>query len=167
MRGGDRITEREKRFAQCYMKTLNATQAYIDAGYKVKSRECARKNASRLMKHPEVRQYISEGLERVRKLSEVEASRMVELLFIVANTSPADFADIKEVDGRQQVVWKRLEDMDSETKKAIALIKNTKEGVEISTLDRMKAIEMLFKYMGLEKKGEGGVVIVGESEIED
>lgn len=167
MKGSDRITEKEKRFAQCYMKTLNATQAYIDAGYKAKDRRCAGKNAAKIMKRPDVKQYIDEGLERVRRQSEVETGSMVELLFVIANTSPANLAEIKEIDGKQQVVWKRFEELDDETKKAIALIKNTKDGVEISLLDRMKAIEMLFKYMGLEKQGEGGVVIIGEKDIED
>lgn len=119
------------------------------------------------MKKNEVRQYIGSELEKAKRRSDMDTDSMLELLCAVASTSPASLGYLEEENGKQKVVWKSFEELDEETKKAIAIIKNTREGVEIGLLDRMKAIEMLFKYMGLEAKGEGTVLIVGEKDIED
>lgn len=166
VKGDDGITDKERRFAECYVRTLNATKAYIEAGYETKDRAMAARNASRVKKKPEVKKYIEELLETERKRNEIEADKLVELLNAIANTSPADLGEIETESGHQRVVWKRFEDLSEETRKAIATIKNTKEGVEIGTLDRMKAIELLMRFTG-GQKNEEKVVIVGEDKIED
>ena len=44
-----KLTEKQKRFAEEYIKLGNATQAYIDAGYSVTKREVAEANARKLL----------------------------------------------------------------------------------------------------------------------
>jgi len=44
-----KLTEKQKRFAEEYVKTGNATQSYINAGYSVTKREVAEANARKLL----------------------------------------------------------------------------------------------------------------------
>ena len=89
----------------------------------------------------------------------------MELLAAIAFTSPADFAKIITEDGKQRLLWQDFEDLPEDVKKAVAVIKNTPSGIAVETLDRMKAIDMLLKYMGISKEKSEGVVIEGEGEI--
>lgn len=68
-----KLTEKQKRFADYYIETGNATQAYIDAGYKVKG---ARANAARMIANDSIKKYIQERIaekedERIAKQDEV------------------------------------------------------------------------------------------------
>ena len=55
-----KLTEKQKRFAEEYIKLGNATQAYIDAGYSVTKREVAEANARKLLGNNSVIEYIKE-----------------------------------------------------------------------------------------------------------
>ncbi len=60
MAKGSTLTVKEKRFAEKYVETGNATQAIVDAGYKVKSRSVARNMGSENVAKPDIRAYIQE-----------------------------------------------------------------------------------------------------------
>lgn len=61
-----KLTEKQKRFAEEYVKTGNATQSYIDAGYSATKREVAEANARKLLgNYPLITQYIKELNERL------------------------------------------------------------------------------------------------------
>lgn len=56
-----KLTEKQKRFAEEYVKTGNATQSYINAGYSVTKREVAEANARKLLgNNSEITRYIKE-----------------------------------------------------------------------------------------------------------
>ena len=152
-------------FADEYVKCLNATEAYIKA-YGTKDRIQAGKRGSLLTKKPEIKEYIQKRIEKVSKKAGVEAEKVLELLAAIAFTSPADFARIDTEGGKQKLLWQEIESLPEDVRKAIAVIKNTPSGIAIETLDRLKAIDMLLKYMGIKNEGESGVVIEGEGEIE-
>lgn len=70
------LTEKQKRFADYYIEFGDGTEAYIKAGYKVKSRDVAKVNASRLLTNANVKKYIDELItqkdgERIAKQDEV------------------------------------------------------------------------------------------------
>lgn len=61
-----KLTEKQKRFAEEYIKTGNATQSYIDAGYSATKREVAEANARKLLgNNSAITQYIKELNERL------------------------------------------------------------------------------------------------------
>jgi phage terminase small subunit len=71
-----KLTENQKRFADYYIETGNASEAYLKAGYKVKSADVAKVNASRLLTNANVKQYIDEMIaskdeDRIAKQDEV------------------------------------------------------------------------------------------------
>ncbi|TCS80367.1 terminase small subunit [Tepidibacillus fermentans] len=71
-----KLTEKQKRFADYYIETGNATEAYKRAGYKAKNYETIRANASRLLTNANVKAYIDTNLkqkdnERIASQNEV------------------------------------------------------------------------------------------------
>lgn len=71
-----KLTEKQKRFADYYIESGNATESYKRAGYSVNSDEAARVNASRLLTNANVRAYINERIsekdsQRIAKQDEI------------------------------------------------------------------------------------------------
>jgi phage terminase small subunit len=71
-----KLTEKQKRFADYFIETGNATESYKRAGYSVNSDEAARVNASRLLTNANVRAYIDERIaekdsQRIAKQDEI------------------------------------------------------------------------------------------------
>lgn len=75
-----KLTEKQKAFCDYYIETLNATESYKKAGYKVKTDGAARVNASRLLTNANVRKYIEERMKQ--KESERIASQNEVLEFL-------------------------------------------------------------------------------------
>ncbi|MDT2885518.1 terminase small subunit, partial [Lactococcus lactis] len=73
------LSERQKRFCELYVKTGNATQSYIDAGYKARGAS-ARANASKLLTNPNVKSYIEELTSQLKKDSIADADRVLQFL---------------------------------------------------------------------------------------
>jgi len=67
------MTERQKRFAEEYMKTGNSRQAYINAGYSGSERSID-VNASRLLNSDKVQVYIHQISDEIksRKIADIE-----------------------------------------------------------------------------------------------
>lgn len=164
VKGGDRITDKQKKFADAYIREPNATKAYMEA-YNVTDREAASKRGSALKRNGEVKEYIEKAFSEVSRKARAEAENVLELLCDIAFTSPASFAKIESEGGKQKIVWEDISNLPDDVKNAIATVKNTPGGIVVETLDRMKAIDMLMKYMGIKQSGEGGVVFEGEKDI--
>lgn len=69
------LSEQQKRFADYYIETGNATQSYLKAGYKAKGKS-AEVNASRLLGNAKVKEYVDALIaqkdgERIAKQDEV------------------------------------------------------------------------------------------------
>lgn len=62
-----KLTEKQKRFCEEYIKTGNATQSYINAGYSATKREVAEANARKLLgNNSGITQYIKELNETIK-----------------------------------------------------------------------------------------------------
>ena len=72
-----KLTERQKRFADYYIETGNATESYIKAGYKKKG---ARANASRLIANDNISQYIAKRMEEKDKERIASQDEILETL---------------------------------------------------------------------------------------
>lgn len=66
----DKLTTKQKAFADYYIETGNATESYKQAGYSVKSDNAAGVEGHKLLKNPKVRAYID------KRLAEKEAKRI-------------------------------------------------------------------------------------------
>lgn len=74
---------------------------------------------------------------------------------------------IEEENEKQKIRWKSFDELPDDVKAAIATIKNTPSGIAIETIDRLKAIDMLLKHVGINNKDGKKVIINGEGEIEE
>ncbi|GAW29196.1 terminase small subunit [Carboxydocella sp. ULO1] len=143
-----KLTEKQKAFCDYYIETLNATESYKRAGYKVKSEDAANAAASRMLRNVKVRKYIEERMKQ--KESERIASQDEVLEFLT-----------RVMRGQ-------------ETEEVVGFTESgpVKEKKAPSTKDRVKAAELLGKRYALftEKvniSGNMGVVIVDDIKADD
>lgn len=145
-----KLTEKQKRFADYYIETGNATQAAVKAGY---SKKYANTNANKLLQNTTIKNYIDEKLTEMSSKRIASANEVMELLTSAAR------GELEE----EVVVVENIGDYCSEAK----VIKK-----QIGAKDRLKAAELLGKRYRLftdklEVKGMVPVMIVGEDELED
>lgn len=157
------LTEKQKRFVEEYLVDLNATQAAIRAEYSPKT---AYSMGQRLLKNVEVQATIQQAKQERSQRTEITQDMVLKELAKVAFANGTDFAKVvcREVpmtsvddDGNLQTVTKLqqlVEVRDTsmippEKRAAIASIKEGKYGIEVSSYDKVKALELLGKHLGM------------------
>ena len=72
-----KLTIKQKKFADEYIKTGNATQSYFDAGYSMKSKNGAGVEGNKLLNNPKIKDYIS---KRLKKIEDAKIPKQKEIL---------------------------------------------------------------------------------------
>ena len=164
-----KLTEKQKIFVNEYLVDLNATRAYKVAYPNVKKDDTAAVNGNRLLRNAKVKEYLNERMKEREKRTEITQDKVLEELAAIAFSNGSKYAKVIEEivydengevlldhNGnivKQKVVELVLTDELSETdKKAIASIKRGKNGIEISTCDKVRALELLGKHLGMFKE---------------
>lgn len=156
------LSNNQKLFCQEYIKQgMNATKAYMQV-YKTKTEESARKSASRLLTNVDIKNYIAELQSKVEDKAIVKIEDIVKELYDIAfvdRTKISKLTTEKVTDEETGKVYERryldfadTDKLDEKTKKAIASYKHTATGISIETYDKLKALELLGKYMGMFKE---------------
>ena len=157
------LTEKQERFVEEYLVDLNATQAAIRAEYSSKT---AYSMGQRLLKNVEVQAAIQQAKQKRSQRTEITQDMVLKELSKIAFANGTDFAKVvcREVpmttvdeDGNLQTVTKRqqlveikdTEMVNPEKRAAISSIKEGKYGIEISSYDKVKALELLGKHLGM------------------
>ena len=109
---------KQRKFADNYIKSGNATEAYVNAGYKVRSNETARANASRLLTNANVKSYIEKRLKQLESAKLATAQETLEYLTSV---------------------------MRGEQTETVVTAKGLYRNVEVSAKDRITAAKELLK----------------------
>jgi len=78
------LTKNQKEFADNYIKSGNASQAYREAGYKATSDSVIRANSSRLLTKANVKQYIEERMDEIASDRIMDAQEALELITRIA-----------------------------------------------------------------------------------
>lgn len=131
MADANTLTEKERIFADEYIKTTNATQSAIKAGYAEKS---ASSKGSQLLRKVKVRKYIDNVMEKRSKNTIATADEVLEYLTKVMNgeekdafgldASIADRTKAAELLGKRHMLFTDKVKLDAE--------------IEIDISDRMK-----------------------------
>lgn len=131
MADANTLTEKERIFADEYIKTTNATQSAIKAGYAEKS---ASSKGSQLLRKVKVRKYIDSVMEKRSKNTIATADEVLEYLTKVMNgeekdafgldISIADRTKAAELLGKRHMLFTDKVKLDAE--------------IEIDISDRMK-----------------------------
>lgn len=137
-----KLTEKQKRFADEYLIDLNATQAAIRAKYSAKTAEAA---AARLLRNVKVAAYITERQQKRQSRTEITQDKVLRELSYIAFSNAADYAQVNE----NVVEISATDELDEQKQRAIAGIKQTQTGVEVKLHDKVKALELVGKHLGM------------------
>lgn len=131
MADASKLTEKERIFADEYIKTTNATQSAIKAGYAENS---ASVTGSKMLRKPKVRQYIDAVMSERSKNTIATADEVLQYLSRVMNgeekdafgldVSVADRTKAAELLGKRHMLFTKKVKLDAE--------------IEIDISDRMK-----------------------------
>lgn len=155
------LSNQQKLFCQEYLKLgMNGTQAYLNVYKSVKKESTARTNASRLLTNANIQEYIQELQSKVEEKAIVSIENIVKELSAIAfvdrtkismmNKKTMELESGKSID-YEDVVFALTDSLDEETKKVIAGYKKGKNGISVETYDKLKALELLGKYLGMFK----------------
>jgi len=144
------LTERQYIFCIEYLTDYNATRAATKAGY---SEKTADSQGSRMLKNVKVKAFIDKKTKERSDKLDITADRVLEEIANIA------FFDIRKVFQGNSLI--QVDDLDDKTARAIASVKsrvekldgeNFAEIVEIKSNDKLKALDMLSKHIGLYEK---------------
>ena len=145
-----KLTERQKRFVDFYIKTGNASEAARLAGYSEKNADV---DGSKLLVNPSISREIAKRLEELKSLRTADLKETLEYMTSVMRGEKEDVVVVTVGTGK-------------------GYSKSEIVKVPISTRDRLKAAEYLAKIHGAFKNevqvtGAIPVVISGGAELED
>lgn len=98
------MTEKQQKFADEYIISLNATQAYKKAYPSVKKDATARVCASQLLTNPNVKAYIDERLEKLKSERVADQQEVLEFLTSVMRGEVTEPLLVLDGEGTQKVV---------------------------------------------------------------
>lgn len=145
-----KLTEKQKRFVQEYLVDLNATQAAIRAGYSEKS---ASRIAVELLNKTQVSAELQRQQVKLQNKLEITQERVIEELAAIAFANGTDFVTVTET-GLLDV--KPTHKVPKDKRPAVACIKYTQLGTEVKLYDKVRALELLGKHLGVFDSNNGG-----------
>lgn len=145
------LTEKKRIFCDEYLIDLNGTRAYKIAYPNIKNDNTAAAAASRLIKEPEVAAYIEKRMQDRQKRTEITQDWVLQELRKIASVNGTDFARIVLKGGCPYVELVPTEELSEDKRAAIASIKQGKYGINIESYDKVKALELLGRHLGMFK----------------
>ena len=143
------MTEKQKKFADEYLIDLNATRAYKAAYKSVKNDNSAAVNASKLLRNTKVAAYIEEKMAERSERTEIKQDDVVKELAKIGFAQITDYVEVRNINGFEKIVIKPTDEMEKDKIGAIAGIKESQNGIEIKMNDKVKALELLGKHLGM------------------
>lgn len=160
------LSNQQKLFCQKYLELgMNGTQAYLSVYKTCKKEETAMAGASGLLRNVKVKEYIEELQSKVEEKAIVTIEDIVKELTAIAFTDRTKISQNvrnrimlqDDKDGTKKeyfednVIFTQTSELDETTRKVIAGYKKTQSGFAVETYDKMKALELLGKYLGMFK----------------
>lgn len=159
-------SDMQKLFVKEYLVDLNATQAAIRAGY---SKKTAMQQGQRLLTLPDIQAAVQRAMDKRGKRTEITADWVITQLAKIAEVDITNFTafgrrdvpvmgafgPIYEGEGdNKQPVMKTVNYVDFKESAEvdgtlIAEVKQGKDGASVKVMDRMKALELLGKHLGM------------------
>ena len=145
----------QDRFVNEWLVDRNGTQAAIRAGY---SKRSARTIAARLLAKDNIQAEISRRQRDLQKRTEVSQDCVIRELARIAFADATDYAHVEmrthtKEDGTevtyQVVALKETSDLTTDQRAAIAGIKQGANGIEVKLCDKLKALELLGRHIGM------------------
>lgn len=168
------LTEKQKIFVNEYLADtdLNATRAYQIAYPRVKKYETAAAAATRLLKNVNVAAYIEKRMQDREKRTEITQDMVLKELAAIGFAKASDYAKVIEKpavfttkegtriplyddDGKpvmiNDVKLTVTDELTEEQIRALAGIKQGKYGIEVIQCEKVKALELIGRHLGMFK----------------
>ena len=154
------MTAKQERFVEEYLIDLNATQAAIRAGYSPKT---ANEQGARLLAKVSVQTAISKAQAERSRRTGINQDRVIRELAKVAFLNPVDVIDMDSATIQGEANRDDTACIASVQVKTIPTDDGAITEREVKTYDKLKALELLGKHLGMftdKLKVEGGVPVV-------
>ncbi len=160
------LTAKQQAFVDEYLIDLNATQAAIRAGY---SEHTAAEIGSENLKKPQIAAAIQAALEERADRTQVTQDRVIAELAAIAFSDLTDFASWSE-DSVQLIESANLDPDKAKALKEVVATTQTFDGesgssttvrMQVRQHDKLKALELLGRHLGMFKKDVDVNVSVG------
>lgn len=155
-----KLSAKQQRFVTEYLIDMNATQAAIRAGYSAKT---AGAIGAENLKKPQISEAIENARRGVEQRTEVTLDRVINELAAIAFADPRDAVrwgkDVYQTESDDGTIIRssgvELIDSDQISHQialAISEVSNTRNGVAVKFHNKVQALTMLGKHLGLEDK---------------
>lgn len=141
-----KLTLKQKQFCNEYLIDLNATQAAIRAGY---STSTAKDIGCENLAKPNIRTYIDEIMAERSKRTGINQDRVIRELARIAFVKATDVMDVNNAKVKSKVSDDDLATIQSVKVKTIPTKNGDGVEREIKLADKMKALELLGKHLGM------------------
>ena len=150
-----RLTAKQQRFVDEYLIDLNASQAAIRAGY---SENRASEIGYQLLQKTTVQKYIQKRKDDRMERTEITQDMVLRELAAIAFADATDYVNVVMkpflTEGGDEVFLPDVAitetgELTPVQKKAIAGIKQGKNGIELKLNDKTRALELLGKHLGM------------------
>lgn len=138
----DALKPKHKAFAEAYLSNGgNAYRAALTAGY---SETFARAKSYQLLDREEIQDYIAQRRKQMARRAVSPERVLLELAAI----GFANATEVAKIEGGE-LVLADTEDVPADTRKAIVVMKQGQGGIEIKMADKLKALELMGKNLGM------------------
>lgn len=153
------LTPKQQRFVDEYLIDLNATQAYIRAGYSARG-NVAEVNAARLLRNAQVQAAITEKMKNREKRTEITQDRVLRELEKIGfadirkavrwgDSVPVTNPETGEVLIASGISLVPSDELDDGTAAAVAEVSQTAQGLKIKMLDKRAALVDIGRHLGM------------------
>ncbi len=145
------LSIKQEAFCQEYVKSGNATAAYFNAGYAVKSPKAAAVEGAKLLKTPNIQARIAELQASRSTRTQIESDKVLKE---IARLAFAQVTDVVKFNNEDLEI-KDSDTLNEDTKAAIHKISITKDKFgaikkSVEMHDKKGALALLMKYLGLD-----------------
>lgn len=154
------MTKKQKRFVEEYLVDLNATQAAIRAGY---SPQTARDIGCENLTKPNIQNAIATAMAERSRRTGINQDRVIQEIAKLAFLNPIDVIDMDEATIKGEANRDDTACIASVKVKVIPGEDGNITEREIKTYDKLKALELLGKHLGMfsdKLKVEGAIPVV-------
>ena len=139
------MTKKQQRFVEEYLIDLNATQAAIRAGY---SPDSAKEIGSENLTKPDIAKAVDQAIAERSRRTGVNADRVVRELAKIAFVNAGEVVDLDTA-----LLMDKISDDDMAAIQSVKVKTFGEDGIEreVKLADKLKALELLGKHLGLFK----------------
>ena len=158
------LDEKLKMLVDEYLIDFNGTRAYKAVWGEHVTDNTAAVEASKHLRKPKVTQYLQDRIKERERRTEITQDDVVRSLKMILDANVIDVVNVK---GQYKITLKDISEIPKELQYAIKSIKPSKDGIEVEFYDKLRAVELLGKHLGMftdkfEVTSDLGVTIVDD-----